>query len=124
MLSMCMLDALSLATLYANGNNTKNNEVTDALVLPLKSKLIDSLDIGNNSDNVNQSKEYDPMVDINKVKDRLTSFAEDSVGQPGMLQHLLNFDVDHNIYAAMPRRKELIGTYFTNKNGLILHDYW
>ena len=120
MLSNAMLDALSLATLFANGNNTKNNDVTDALVLSLKSKLIDILDIGNNSDNVDQSEDYDPMVDINKVKDRLTSFADDSVGQPGTLQHLLNPDVDHNIYAAMPKRKELIGTYFTQQERLNL----
>ena len=118
MLSSAMLDALSLSTLFAYG--VSKVSVYDAQVLPLKSKLIDALDIGNNCDNYNQSEDYDPWIGINKVKDRLVSFAEKSVGRPGPLIHLLNPDVDQNLMAAMPKRRKLISTYLTEQERLNL----
>lgn len=118
MLSSAMLDALSLSTLFAYG--VSKVSVNDAQVLPLKSKLIDALDIGNNCDNYNQREDYDPWIGINKVKDRLVSFAEKSVGRPGPLIHLLNPDVDQNLMAAMPKRRKLISTYLTEQERLNL----
>lgn len=117
MLSSAMLDALSLATLFAHG--PKSN-VTDAQVIPLRCKLIDSLHIGGNCNNDTHSKDYDPRVDIDKVKDRLCKFAEECVGKKpaGPLMHLLNNagDVDRNFISALPgRRKALMSKYFNDE---------
>lgn len=117
MLSSSMLDALALATLFAHG--PKNN-VSDAQALPLKSKLIDSLSIGGNCTNHNQNYEYDPGVDINKVKDRLRTFAETCVGKPGPLTQLLNPDVDQNVVSAMPGRRKEMARYFNDQERLSL----
>ena len=112
-LSNAMLDALSLATLFAYG---LNNNIRDVKALPLKSKLIDTLDIGNNCD------PDDPVVGINKVKDRLVSFAEMSVSKPGQLMHMLNPDgVDQNLTGAMPERRKLIASnYLTEQERINL----
>ena len=111
-LSNAMLDALSLATLFAYG---LSNNIRDVKALPLKSKLIDTLDIGNNCDR-------DPVVGINKVKDRLVSFAEMSVSKPGQLMHMLNPDgVDQNLTGAMPERRKLIAiNYLTEQERINL----
>lgn len=117
MLSSAMLDALSLSTLFAHG--LKNN-VTDAQALPIKSKLIDALSIGDNCDNDTESEDYDPGVDINKVKDRLCTFAETCVGKPGPLMQLLNAETDKNLVTAMPGRRKLMSRYLNEKERLHL----
>lgn len=102
-----MLDALALATLFAHG--PKGN-LTDAQVLPLKSKLIDSLSIGANcSYGATENDDYDPWEDLTKIKDRLCAFAETCVGRPGPVAQLLNPDVHQNVINAMPaRRREMV----------------
>ncbi|KAL7548036.1 hypothetical protein ACHAWF_011323 [Thalassiosira exigua] len=117
MLSSAMLDALSLAVLFAHG---PKNKVTDAQALPLKSKLVDSLSIGHNCSNDAQSEDYDPWIDVNKVKDRLCAFAETCVGKPGALVHLINPDVDQNLVYAMPDMQKTMSIYFTDAERLHL----
>lgn len=109
-----MLDALALATLFAHGAK-KGLTLTDAQALPLKSKLINTLSIGHYCNNDFQSEDYDPSVDIYKIKDRLCSFAETCVGKPGPLMHLFNPDVDQNLVAAMPNRRKVMERYFNEK---------
>jgi len=115
MLLSAMLDALALATLFAHG--PKNN-ITYAQVLPLKSKLIDSLSIGDNCSYDTQSDDYDPWADIHKVKDRLCTFAETCVGKPGPLMHLLNPDV--NLVSAMPGQRKVVARYLNEQERLNL----
>mmetsp|Transcript_23611 Transcript_23611/g.50971 ORF Transcript_23611/g.50971 Transcript_23611/m.50971 type:complete len:580 (-) Transcript_23611:40-1779(-) len=130
MLSNAMLDAIALATLFAHG--PKNN-ITDAQVLPLKSKLIDSLSIGTNcshgsramahqsSSSSDNDSDYDPFVDILKVKDRLRNFAETCVGKPGSVRQLLNPDVsDQNLISAMPGRRKVAERYLTERERVCL----
>ncbi len=105
-LSDAMLDALSLASLFAHGP-TNPEKVTDAQVIPLKSKLIDTLQIGMNFEK--------GTVDIDTIKERLCTFAEKCVGKPGPIMHLLNPDVDQNIMAIQPLRRKVIARYFTNE---------
>lgn len=105
-----MLDALSLASLFLAG--TASIDCTDAKVLPLKKKLIDFLDIGKCCQHdvllYDQNSHYNTMPDIYKVKDKLSSFAESTVGGPGALAHLFHPDVGDSMVKAMPSRKELI----------------
>ena len=105
-LSDAMLDALSLASLFAYGP-TNPKKVTDAQVIPLKSKLIDALEIGMNWE--------DDTIDIDNVKERLCTFAEKCVGKPGPIMHLLNPDVDQNIHQAILPRRNVIKRYFTDE---------
>lgn len=107
-LSDAMIDALSLASLFKYGP-ADPEKITDAQVLPLKSKLIDTLCIGSNG-----------AADIDNVKERLVNFAETSVGKPGPLMHLLIPDVDQNIQTIQPLRKKAITKYFTEKERLAL----
>ena len=110
LLSDAMIDALSLASLFRYGP-VDPEKVTDAQIIPLKSKLIETLRIGSN----------DKVVDIDDVKERLCTFAERSVGKPGPIKLLLNPDVDQNIQAIQPlRRKVIAAHYFTDKERLAL----
>ena len=104
-----MLDALALATLFASGQK----RTTDAQVLSLKSQLIDWLSIGNNCSNSTQSDDYDPLADINKVKNRLCTFAETCVGKPGPMSSSLSalLKPDFNIASAMPDRRKAVSKY-------------
>ena len=110
-LAEAMLDALSLASLFAYGP-ANPEKVTDAQVIPLKAKLIDTLQIGMNwrSDSKKDSK-----ISIDDVKERLCTFAEKCVGKPGPIMHLLNPDMDQNIQAIQPLRKKAITKYFTDE---------
>ena len=110
-----MLDALALATIFAFG---PKSEPTSAQALPLKSKLIDSLSIGSNCSNDTRSADQDPRADINSVKDRLCTFAEECVGKPGALSHLLNPGV--NFVAAMPDRRKLVAKFLSEQERLSL----
>lgn len=113
-----MIDALALATLFANG--PKNNNITDAQAIPLKSKLIDTLAIGDNGSNGTQSHDGDPLADIDKVKDRLCTFAETCVGKPGLLTHLFHPDTDQNLVSAMPDRRRVMSSYLDEQERLSL----
>lgn len=119
-LSDAMLDALSLASLFAYGP-ANPEKVTDAQVIPLKAKLIDTLEIGRNwrSDSKKEEGEED-TTDIDNVRERLCTFAEKSVGKPGPIMHLLNPDVDQNIQAIQPLRKKVIAKYFTDEERISL----
>ena len=105
-----MLDALALASLFSAG--TANVDCTSAKVLPLKAKLIDFVNIGNNCQHdvfIDEKKrDYNTMTDIYKIKDRLSTFAESTVGGPGALAHLFHPDVGDSLVKAMPGRKDLI----------------
>lgn len=115
-LSDAMLEALSLASLFAYGQ-TNPEKVTDAQVIPLKAKLIDTLQIGMNW---NSDSTEDGTVDIDEIKERLCSFAEKCVGKTGPIQHLLNPDVDRNIQAIQPLRRKVIARYFTDEERVSL----
>jgi hypothetical protein len=110
-LSDAILDALSLASLFAYGP-ANPEKVTDAQVIPLKSKLIDTLQIGRNwrSD----SKTEEDTNNLDDVRERLCTFAEKSIGKPGPIMHLLNPDVDKSIQAIQPLRRKVIAKYFTD----------
>ena len=120
-LSNAMLDALSLATLFACGP-ANPEKVTDAQVIPLKAKLIDTLRIGMNwhshlsSSNTAQNQDN---MNIEDVNERLCNFAE-SVGKPGPIMHLLNPDIDQNIQVIQPLRRKVIAKYFTEEERLAL----
>jgi hypothetical protein len=116
-----MLDALSLASLFLAGTATM--DCTDFKVLPLKAKLIDFLSIGNSCQHdvllYDQNNHYNTMPDVYKIKDRLSTFAESTVGGPGALTHLFHPDVGDSIVKAMPGRKELISKkYFPEEERL------
>lgn len=115
-LSDAMLEALSLASLFAYGP-TNPEKVSDAHVIPLKAKLIDTLEIGMNW---NSDSEKDGTVGIDDIKERLCSFADKCVGKPGPIQHLLNPDVDQNIQAIQPLRRKVIARYFTEEERVSL----
>lgn len=109
-----MLDALALATLFAKG---PKKYTTDAKVLPLKSQLIDALSIGNNCSNTAHREDYDPLVDINRVKDRLRNFAETCVGKPGLMTASVSavLNPDFNFVAAMPDRRNAVSRYLNEQ---------
>jgi len=107
MLSSAMLDALALATLFAHGPKPT---ITNAQALPLKTKLIDALSIGKNcNDDSHDNNDYDPWIDIHKLKDRLCTFAETAVGKPGPVRNLFHPDAD--LLAAMPKRRKVVEEY-------------
>lgn len=113
-----MLEALALASLFKAG--TANIDCTDAKVLPLKAKLIDFLCIGSSCQHdvllYDSNTHYNTMPDVYKIKDRLSTFAESTVGGPGALTHLFQPDVGVCIVKAMPGRKDLISNkYFPNE---------
>ncbi|KAL7522713.1 hypothetical protein ACHAWX_007396 [Stephanocyclus meneghinianus] len=118
-----MLDALSLASLFLTG--MANSDCTDAKVLPLKAKLIDLLNIGTNCKHdvllYEKSDHYNTMTDIYKLKDRLSTFAENTVGRPGALAHLFQPEFGDNIVKAMPGRKELISTNYFSEDERIAY---
>ena len=103
LLSDAMLDAISLASLFAYGTS-QPEKVTDAQIIPLKAKLIDKLQIGKNWHSASVE------VNIDDIKRRLCSFAEDSVGKSGTikLQHLFNPDMDKNIQEVQPLRRKIV----------------
>lgn len=99
-----MMDALSLASIFASGTK----DITDAQALPLKTKLIDTLSIGSNCTNELKTEDYDQWIDINRVKDRLRSFADHCVGKPGPLTKILDPHVDEHYISAMPKRRKVV----------------
>lgn len=115
-----MLDALALAALFAHGSK---DTISDAQALELKCKLIDALSIGNNcgydksqdEGEEEHTDDYDPWNDINKVKDRLCTFAETCVGKRhGLLAHILhpdNTDVHQNIATSLPAMQSVMSRY-------------
>eukprot|EP00804_Cyclotella_cryptica_P016888 CCRYP_001851-RD/>CCRYP_001851-RD protein AED:0.02 eAED:0.02 QI:3275/0.75/0.8/1/0.75/0.4/5/484/532 len=110
-----MLDALSLATLFLTG--TTNSDCNDAKALPLKAKLIQFLNIGSNCKHdvllYDKNDHYNTMTDIYRIKDRLSTFADTTVGRPGALAHLFHPEVGDSMIKAMPGRKEMISkNYF------------
>lgn len=115
-LSDAMLEALSLASLFAYGP-TNPEKVTDAQVIPLKAKLIDALQIGMNW---NSDLRTDDAVDIDDVKERLCSFADKCVGKTGPIVHLLNPYMDQNIQEIQPLRRKVIVRYFTDEERVSL----
>lgn len=112
-LQSAMLDAFALATLFAYG---PKSSVTDARALPLKSKLIDALSIGNNCTNESGDDEYDPWHGIHRVQDRLCTFAEDAVGKPGPMMSLLNpGGGEQGLVAAIPERRRVVSSYLNER---------
>ena len=120
-----MLDALALAALFAYGSKAS---ITDAQALDLKCKLIDALSIGNNcgydksrdEGDEGHTDNYDPWIDINKVKDRLCTFAETCVGKRhGLLAHILhpdnNTDVHQNIATYLPAMQSVMSRYLCER---------
>ena len=105
-----MLDALALASLFSAG--TAAIDCTDAKAIPLKAKLIHFLNIGNSCRHdillYDHSNHYNTMSDVYKIKDRLSTFAESTVGGSGALAHLFHPDVGDSMVKAMPSRKQLI----------------
>ena len=113
-----MLEALALASLFLTG--TANIDCTDAKVLPLKGKLIDFLCIGNSCKHdvllYDNNNPYNTMPDVYKIKDRLSTFAESTVGGPGALTHLFQPNVGVCMVKAMPSRKDLISKKYFPKD--------
>jgi hypothetical protein len=113
-----MLDALALATLFLAG--TASVDCTDFKVIPLKAKLIDFLNVGNSCKHdvllYDHNSHYNTISDIYKIKDKLSTFAESTVGGPGALSHLFQPDVGNNMAKAMPGRKKLINDKYFPEN--------
>jgi hypothetical protein len=108
-----MINALALGTLFLTGAAT--SDCLDSKVLPLKAKLIDFLAVGSNckhDEYAESSNGYNPWSEIYKIKDRLSTFAETTVGSPGALMHLIQPDVNNNLAKALPTRRELVSKHY------------
>lgn len=106
-LSDAMIDALSLAIIYAHG--TKTNTITVAWIFPLKYKLIDSLKIGANHKLDDVLEARDPVPHIKEIRERLFSFADTCVGKPAKL---FNPDFDKKVTATHADMKKKVSIYF------------
>lgn len=115
-----MIDALALASLFLTGAAAGSKDVTDAKILPLKAKLLDTLSIGSNCRNDTESEEYNPWRDIDCIKDRLSTFADTSVGKPGVLRHLMDPAVSQHVVTAMPQRRVAVSKYMGVRERLAL----
>ncbi len=126
-----MLDALALAALFAHGST---DTISDAQALELKCKLIDTLLIGENcgycqphpeeGEVGSKTDNYDPLIGVNNVKDRLCTFAEACIGKRhGLLAHIhhdSNNDVHQNIATSLPSMKKTISRYLGERERQIL----
>ena len=120
-----MLDSLALAALFAYGSTDR---ISDAQALELKCKLIDALSIGDNNCGYDNAREvglgvgvnglgvhnddfnYNPRVDIERIKDRLCTFAETCVGKRphGLLVLHPENDVQQNIVTYIPSMRRVM----------------
>jgi hypothetical protein len=114
-----MLDSLALAALFAHGSTDR---ISDSQALEMKCKLIDALSIGDNCgyDNAREvglglgvhsdDFNYNPRVDIERIKDRLCTFAETCVGKQhhGLLVLHPENDVQQNIVTYIPSMRRVM----------------
>jgi len=119
-LSNAMLDALALASLFLTGASNSPKDITDSKILPLKAKLIDALSIGKNCSSDSQDEPCNPWSDIERVRDRLSTFAENEVGRPGVFMHMVDPDVSQHVVSAMPKRKIAVSKYLDKNERLAL----